>query len=268
MTSLFTAHLGRLQREVPRYKPRLEDCYFYHLYDLGNGTTVGGPGAAYDLRGRFNEYIGGYDLGGKTVFDFGTASGFLAFSAEQAGAKVTAFDTRSFYFQDRVPFDDYLYVEDKLRWAEEVDHGFSKLHNSFWYMWHHFGSSVEMVYGSTEDLILTSEKFDVVVAGAVMEHIADPITALGICARLAKEAIIVAFTPVHMTDEEYMKPLIPWNDKAYSYVWWALSKGLYDRVFNNLGFDVEYIPVSFEQVDGNNRTLKPEQTIIARRRKR
>src|SRR5438270_405382 len=99
MNRMFTARTGRLIPEQPR-----SDCFFYHVYDLEDGSTVSGPGAAFDLRGRFQEYIGGYNVANKTVFDFGTASGFLAFSAERAGAEVTAFDTRSFYYQDRVPF--------------------------------------------------------------------------------------------------------------------------------------------------------------------
>lgn len=266
MSSIFTAHMGLLRRESARAQPTLSDCFFYHAYDLDDGSTVCGPGAAFDIRGRFEEYIGGYDLCGKTVLDFGTASGFLAFSAEKAGAKVTAFETSSFYYQDRVPHDDYLYVTDKMAWAAELDTGFKQMHNSWWYMWHHLNSSVDIVYGSLEDLILTTEQFDVVIAGAVMEHIGDPVTALGVLARLAKGVVIIAFTPVFWDEDEYMKPLVPWTNKDNSFVWWGLSKGLYDRILTNLGFEIEYKQVSFDRVDGEQRTSIPRQTIIAKKK--
>ena len=266
MSNIFTTRLGSLQRSAPRAKPTLDSCYFYHFYDLDDGVVVGGPDPAFDLRGRFNEYIGGYNLKGKTVFDFGTASGFLAFSAEAAGAvSVTAFETSSFYVQDRIPHANYQYLDDKVAWANVQHPGFLKMHNSFWYMWHQFNSKVGMVYGSNQDLILTHEKFDVVIAGAVMEHIGDPVTALGLCARLAKESIILAFTPVFLEDDEYMKPLVPWTSEANAFVWWGLSKGLYDRLLTNLGFKIEYIPVTADLVDGQTRTTIPRQTIIARR---
>src|SRR5216684_7251056 len=48
--------------------------------------------AIRDLRGRFDEYIGGIDLRGQTVLDVGTASGFLSFEAERRGATVFSFD--------------------------------------------------------------------------------------------------------------------------------------------------------------------------------
>src|SRR4249920_1356812 len=62
--------------------PRREDCFFYHDLDLPGGTTIGGH---WDIRGHFDQYIGNQTLNGKKVLDVGTASGFLAFGAEQGG---------------------------------------------------------------------------------------------------------------------------------------------------------------------------------------
>jgi hypothetical protein len=52
---------------------------------------------------------------------------------------------------------------------------------------------------------------------------------------LAKEAVIVAFTPVVDTDELLMRPITDMaNPEAY-WTWWALSRGLYQRIFRNVG---------------------------------
>ena len=69
--------------------PDLNECVFYHSMDLPGLGTVEGQ---WDLRGRFDEYIGGIDVNGKTFLDVGAASGFLSFEAERRGASVISFD--------------------------------------------------------------------------------------------------------------------------------------------------------------------------------
>lgn len=53
---------------------------------------LGTQGGSWDLRGRFADYTANVDLRGKTVLDVGSASGFLTFEAERAGATVTSYD--------------------------------------------------------------------------------------------------------------------------------------------------------------------------------
>jgi hypothetical protein len=64
--------------------PAIEDCKFYHAMDL---PQIGFVQGAWDLRGRFDDYIGGVGLKDRSVLDVGTASGFLSFEAEQRGAQ-------------------------------------------------------------------------------------------------------------------------------------------------------------------------------------
>jgi len=52
----------------PRYVESPADCFFYHTMDLPDFGEVRGH---WDLRGRFNEYIGGVDLTAKSVIDVG-----------------------------------------------------------------------------------------------------------------------------------------------------------------------------------------------------
>lgn len=49
-------------------------------------------------------------------------------------------------------------------------------------------------------------KFDVIFAGAIVEHISDPVSAIGAFARLANEAVIISMTGVVDTDAESMHP--------------------------------------------------------------
>jgi ribosomal protein L11 methylase PrmA len=48
------------------------------------------------LRGRFLDYLGGFDIKGKSLLDVGAASGFISFEAERMGAaEVYGFDVDS-----------------------------------------------------------------------------------------------------------------------------------------------------------------------------
>ena len=169
-----------------------ERCHFYHCLDFPNGETV--ENATWDLRGRFERYIG-YPLRGKTVLDVGTASGFLAFSAEEAGARrVTAFDGLHYRDFERIPFKGSAFTDDRLRYIAEAEMHFKTMKNGFWHAWHKKGSSVEVVYAPVTQLWRWDRKFDVVIAGAIVEHLSDPVPFIGALAGLANEAVILAGT--------------------------------------------------------------------------
>src|SRR5271157_3419337 len=95
--------------ETPRDVRHADNCFFYHTLDLpGIGEVEG----CWDLRGRFDEYIGGVRLRDKSVLDVGTANGFLTFEAEKRGAReVVSFDIGDAKFQHLLPFKDDLYYE-------------------------------------------------------------------------------------------------------------------------------------------------------------
>ena len=67
----------------PRFIDKPENCFFYHTIELPGLGVVRGH---WDLRGRFDDYVGGVSVAGKSVLDIGTATGFLSFESEKRGA--------------------------------------------------------------------------------------------------------------------------------------------------------------------------------------
>ena len=238
--------------------------FFYHTIEFPDGSTAEGH---WDICGRFDQYIGRYPIKGKTVLDVGTATGFLAFSAEKAGAShVTALDVRGADEFRRIPFRDSQYQINRAAWIalNDYDH-LGPMKKAFWYAWHKFNSRVEVVYAPIDKLYAWDRKFDVILAGAIIEHISDPVSAIGAFARLASKAVIIPLTEVVDTDAESMHPTGDWTNSAMDFEWWKLSRGLYRRVFDNLGFDVKFVDATAVYVPGGRHEVT-RPTIVAVRR--
>ena len=254
----------RLPRVAPIPLPDKNRCHFYHCLDLPNGDTVIGE---WELRGQFNQYIGNYPVRGKTILDVGTAGGFLAFSAEAEGATVTSLDCRDVSDMERVPFVNNEYHTDRSAWdvGGNKDH-WNQIKNGFWYSWHKLNSRVSVTYTPIRALQYYDEKFDVVLAGAIIEHLADPVSTIGAICRMAKEAVIIAFTPVEIDQAQFMRTMNPWSNPEIDYVWWVLSEGLYRRVFANLGFEIELVPAKATYLTNLGEAHEEQRyTIVARR---
>jgi hypothetical protein len=229
--------------------------------DFLTGDSVTGP---WDIRGRFDQYIGHYSVHNKTVLDVGTASGFLAFSAESAGARVTALDLEHVREINLLPFKAHTYYSgDRITWEAETQENWQRKKKGFWYAWHRNRSNVEVIYAPLEHLRYVHREFDVVFAGAILEHLGDPISAIGLIGRIAKEAVIIAFTPVEDTDELLMRPITDLSDPNHYFTWWSLSRGLYRRVFHNIGFEIEIVPS--RALDTATGADVERKTIIAKR---
>jgi 2-polyprenyl-3-methyl-5-hydroxy-6-metoxy-1,4-benzoquinol methylase len=225
-----------LPRITPPPIPDRQQCIFYHCLDFPDGDCVLGQ---WDIRGRFEQYVAHYPLADKTVLDVGAATGFLTFSAEAAGAAVTALDCRDAADFERIPFVGNLYHIDRVTWDREQNKKLAGFKNGFWYAWHKFNSRATVSYTPIRELQYFDETFDIVIAGAIIEHLADPISTIGAMCYMANEAVIIAFTPVAQDAKPYMIPMNTWIDPEQDYTWWLLSEGLLDLTFANLGFAVE-----------------------------
>ena len=244
--------------EQPWPKPALADCFFYHVMDLPLSGRVGGE---WDIAPHFDEYIGHVDMAGKTVLDVGTASGFVGFECERRGAEVIAFDLATAAQIGMVPFAGHHWHEDRASWNGAMADYVRSVKAAFWYAWHEYGSRAQVLYGELGALAATLPRRQVVIAGAFIEHMSDPVTALGHLCRLAEETVVIGFTPVAEGEGRFMRPIVEWQP-ANAYAWWVLSEELYRAVFDACGFDVEIMPAR-AVLHG---TTHARSTLVARRR--
>ena len=249
----------RVMLAEPRHVENLDDCFFYHTMDLPGFGEVRGH---WDLRGRFNEYIGGVDLGGKSVIDVGAATGFLSFEAEKSGAaRVLSFDIADARQQTFLPFKDKLYSRDPARWAEEYGAEIERWKNSYWLCHRLLDSKAEVHYGNIYDLPGESGQFDVAIVGSVLEHLSDQITALASIARLVKETIVIVSPMIETADRIASFGALadhPEND----FTWWIYSEGVYREVFKMLGFSIARIRKA-EYYYHHGERFETRHTIVA-----
>jgi SAM-dependent methyltransferase len=222
----------------PRFVDRLEDCFFYHAMELPGFGLIPGH---WDLRGRFDDYIGRVDVRGKSVLDVGTATGFLSFEAEKRGAaRVVSFDQSDGAEQKFLPFKDKPYYRDHAKWAAEYRGEIERWKNAYWLSHRLLGSKAEVSYGDIYKLPIELGEFDVAIIGSVVEHLSDPITALGSIARLTKDRMVIV-TPLLETDE----PMARFEGRAANpdadFTWWTYSLGVYREVLGMLGFEIERV---------------------------
>jgi len=205
-----------------------EDCDFYHSVDLPlSGFHVG----AWDLRGRFDEYVAHQPFDGKTVLDVGTASGFLTFEAERRGATVTSFDAAEATSWWVLPFRSFEADVDMHRSLLE------RWKNSYWLCHSEFESSAECVYGDIYDLSpdLVGGTFDVVLVGQILVHLPDAISALAAAASCCRDTMIVV--EGNYANDAPVAALCGRADRPdVSYAWYHYSHGWYREILAILGF--------------------------------
>jgi 2-polyprenyl-3-methyl-5-hydroxy-6-metoxy-1,4-benzoquinol methylase len=246
---------------APRYVKDVSECFFYHTMDLpGHGTVEG----QWDLRGRTGDYLGGIALAGRRVLDVGTASGFLSFEMEKAGAEVVSFDAD---VADRIvylPMQKSPYMTNRGQWRDGMNHFLELLKNSYWFAHRLHQSKNRVFYGDIYDLPEDLGMFDVAVIGQILVHLRDPITALASVGQRCADVLVVVEGMVE-SDDCFMQLLgTTENERAHS--WWHLSTGLYREVMRMIGFEVQAITENKYRCNANESpALTPLKTLVARR---
>jgi SAM-dependent methyltransferase len=204
----------------------LEECFFYHSIDL----PVSGPQAGvWDLRGRFDDYVGHQDLQGRTVLDVGTASGFLTFEAETRGATVTSFEVASVEQLHVLPYQDSLAIQATDATLERLKNAYRLAHDEL-------SSSASCVYGDIYSLSPdTTELFDVVLIGQLLVHLPDAISALAAASSVCRDTLIIV--EGSFEDPSPVAGLCARADQpSINYAWYHYSTGWYNEVLRIIGF--------------------------------
>jgi 2-polyprenyl-3-methyl-5-hydroxy-6-metoxy-1,4-benzoquinol methylase len=221
----------------PRHIESLSDCFFYHTMTLPGFGEVRGH---WDLRGQFNNYIGGLDVNGKSVIDIGTATGFLSFEAERKGAsEVLSFDIAHSRQQSFLPFKDKLHYRDPENQNVELE----QWKNAYWLCHRLLNSKARVHYGNIYDLPAELGQFDIALVGSVLEHLSDPINALAAISRLVRETIVIV-SPIIQSEERIARFEGLADHPDNDFTWWTYSTGLYREVFKMLGFSIDRITES------------------------
>jgi len=225
----------------PRQVASLSDCFFYHTMTLPDFGEVRGH---WDLRERFDDYIGNVDVSGKSVIDIGTATGFLSFESERKGASaVVSFDMAHGGQQSFLPFEDKLHYRDPAAWAEIHNVEVEQWKNAYWLSHRQLNSSASVYYGDIYDLPAELGQFDIAILGSVLEHLNDQISALASIARLVRETIVIV-SPLIQSEERIARFEGSSDHPENDFTWWTYSTGLYREILKMLGFHVDRVTES------------------------
>lgn len=266
---------------TPRAVAGPEECHFYHAMDIpGHGAMEG----EWDLRGKEFHYLGGTDVRGKRVLEFGAASGFLTTYLERSGADVVAYDLSENYSWDIVPFDGVDHQRYDARRKEHM----RRLNNGFWLNHTAQGLRAKLVHGTVYDVPAAIGKVDISTFCAILLHLRDPFLALQNAARLTAEKIIVTeaypAADYHLIPDVLAAPdpkgtelaelsalgdprmvFLPQHwDKAYPDTWWHLSPAVVQRFLGVLGFERTEVTYHFAPGRGHRTLL---HTVVGQRTK-
>ena len=207
-------YLGQLNPEFQRQLAgrwadvRLEDCYFYHSVLLPDGSFVQGP---WDLIDNESEYLGGIDLAGRSVLEYGPASGWLTAWMAQQGAEVVIIDIGWDLSTDLIPLATFDLETTR---QQQVAHA-SQIVNSWWYVRRAFGHSAKAVYAPVYDLPSDLGRYDVSTFGSILLHLRDPFMALQQAAAVTDDAIVVV-EPLVVPADDVNRPVLFWNPSRQS----------------------------------------------------
>lgn len=181
---------------------------YYHSIALPDGRRLDGDWSFLDL----DAYLGRVPLAGRRVLDASTATGALAFAAEQRGAReVVALDLPlDADYDARVPVSEDT-RERAREWRTAVRDGFHMCHAAL-------GSEVRHASGDLRDLPRDLGRFDVGLLGNVLQHLRDPAGALLALASTCNVVVVTEADWMHGQIDDDIPALFMFpSDQPYSW---------------------------------------------------
>lgn len=244
---------------APR-NPALADCWFYHTMEIPGFGLV--PGV-WDLRGRAADYTGHVAVAGRRVLDVGTASGFLTFEMERAGAELVSFDADDAARFAVLPFRDDLASTDRAAWNAEYQRLLERRHNGYWLAHRAFGSKARVHYGDVYDLPAALGEFDVVMIGQILVHLSDPVRALASLARRCRGRMVI--TEGMLDEDRPIMQLATTLAQRSTRAWWHCSIGFYRTVLAMMGFEIDSVAKARFKVSAEGHPDEIELTTLVAR---
>ena len=178
-----------------------------------------------------------------------------------------SFDLDTADRQHLLPFAESEYVTDHASWSTKQTAGFQRWKNAYWFTHALKKSKAKAVYGDIYALPDAIGQFDVIILGAILEHLADPIRALASVARHASDTIVIN-TDYIDTNE----PTARFNGRKdlpdASYVFWTYSIGTYEHIMGILGFEIVTVKKStFLAHEANGQASELERAALVCRRR-
>jgi len=213
----------------------VSECKFYHAIDLPRSGSQNGD---WDLRGKFDKYIGSVPLSGKTVLDVGTASGFLTFEAEKRGARVVSVDAISPKVWDRIAIRQSSYATNRARWEDANGQYMAALKRSYWLAHREFNSNAKAYYGNIYELPAELGQYDVVIVGQILVHLSNVIQALTSVADRCADTLVIAEGMID-NNQPISRFLARADAPDNNASFWHHSTGLYRELMACLGFRLQ-----------------------------
>lgn len=229
-------------------KPLLQDCSFYHSFDMVNGEIIG----QWDLRKHAAQYLGGIPLNQRSVLEIGPASGFLSYYMESQGANVTCVEPHLAYLWDAVPFEGY----DFTTWRSEFTEEIKRVRNSFWYVHHEKNSRVRLMETDPCNIPAAAGQFDIGLLASVLLHCRRPFDLLESVAKRTEHAMVVTeiWNPTLGNGPVCM--LLPHQGMRQVHTWWHFTPQFFISALGILGFTKPSVSIHTQQQPAENREVK------------
>jgi len=229
-------YLGQLDPEFQRQLADrwadlgLEDCYFYHCVRLRDGSFIDGP---WDLLDNELEYLGGIDVAGRKVLEFGPANGWLTHWMADQGADVVVLDVGWNLLPDLVP----LRAFDMETMREEQAYYCASVVNAWWYLRRDWGHTARAVYAPIYDLPPDLGRYDIAIFGCILLHLRDPFRALEQAAVFIDDTVVVV-EPLSVPVADVDRHVMYWNPTRSTNPngWWQISPAVVVDMLEVLGF--------------------------------
>lgn len=202
---------------IQEMKRSVDECFWFHSIDLGNGIVTPGLKSTEILAGEYANTFNGLDLAGKRVLDVGAWNGaFTDEAARRGAAHVTAIDHFTWNhptWNGRRSFD--LVVKQKAIPATAVDIDLDAPNMS----------------------LAQLGKFDVVLFLGVFYHLKNPLTALREVANTVGEVLVVETYVERLLDPRPAMVFFPGGELAGDESnWWGPSCACIEELLKALGF--------------------------------